>query len=102
MDGWQHSPLDYDPATDGDEAQWGSEPWPPKADRAWHSSGVWVTIGNRRVRRWAVRRPCTRPWPVHDRQQKCGTDFGTSGRCPAAGIVGGNAAAGFGLVAPTF
>ncbi len=48
MRGWQHTSLDYDPTTDGDEEEWArtvaAEGW-----RTWHSSGVWVTIGNRRI-----------------------------------------------------
>ena len=71
MTGWQHTTLDYDPATDGDEEAWARavalEGW-----RTWHSAaGTWVTIGNRRVRRWALRRPCSRPWSVHDHEEKC-------------------------------
>jgi tetratricopeptide (TPR) repeat protein len=30
-----------------------------------------VTVGNRRVRRWALRRPCMRPWSAHDHGRLC-------------------------------
>ena len=70
MDGWQHTTRDYDPATDGDEATWArtvaAEGW-----RTWHTSGVWVTVGRRRVRRWSLRRSCARPWSVHDHGETC-------------------------------
>ena len=70
MDGWQHTTRDYDPATDGDEEAWARavalEGW-----RTWHASGVWVTVGSRRVRRWALRRSCARPWSVHDHGETC-------------------------------
>ncbi|GAA4402901.1 hypothetical protein GCM10023168_13910 [Fodinibacter luteus] len=68
--GWQHGTHDYDPETDGDEVEWAraraAEGW-----RTWHASGVWVTVNGRRVRRWAMRRPCTRPWGVHDHAERC-------------------------------
>jgi len=71
MDGWQHTTLDFDPEADGDEASWAQkvalDGW-----RTWHASGVWVTVGNRYVRRWALRRPCARPWSAHDHASTCG------------------------------
>ena len=71
MDGWQHTTLDFDPEADGDEARWAQkvalDGW-----RTWHASGVWVTVGNRYVRRWALRRPCARPWSAHDHASSCG------------------------------
>lgn len=71
MDGWQHTTLDFDPEADGDEAIWAQkvalDGW-----RTWHASGVWVTVGNRNVRRWALRRPCARPWSAHDHASTCG------------------------------
>ena len=71
MNGWQHRTLDYDPATDCDEEAWARavavEGW-----RTWHPSGVWVTIGSRRVRRWALRRPCAKPWSAHHHGTDCG------------------------------
>ena len=70
MSGWQHTSLDYDSTTDGDEEEWAravaAEGW-----RTWHSSGVWVTVNGRRVRRWALRRRCTRPRGVHDHENLC-------------------------------
>ena len=70
MAGWQHSTLDYDPASDGDEEEWAravaAEGW-----RTWQPTGVWVTVGSRRVRRWALRRRCLRPWSAHDHAQLC-------------------------------
>lgn len=70
MDGWQHSTLDYDPVADGAEETWARavalEGW-----RTWHASGVWVTVGSRRVRRWALRRPCLRPWSTHNHAETC-------------------------------
>ena len=71
MDGWQHTTLDFDPEADGHEARWAQgvalDGW-----RTWHASGVWVTVGNRYVRRWALRRPCARPWSAHDHASTCG------------------------------
>lgn len=71
MDGWQHTTLDFDPEADGDEARWAQkvalDGW-----RTWHASGVWVTVGTRYVRRWALRRPCARPWSAHDHASTCG------------------------------
>ena len=68
--GWQHTTPDYDPATDGDEEEWAVavalEGW-----QTWHASGVWVTVGSRRVRRWALRGPCMRPWSAHDHLSAC-------------------------------
>ena len=70
MSGWQHTTLDYDPTTDGDEEEWAravaAEGW-----RTWHSSGVWITVGGRRVRRWAMRRACERPWTAHEHHGDC-------------------------------
>lgn len=69
-DGWQHTCLDYDPATDGVEEQWAravaEQGW-----RTWHATGPWIDFGGRRVRRWALRRPCAWPWSVHDHAAKC-------------------------------
>ena len=68
--GWQHRTLDYDPTTDGDEEAWARavavEGW-----RTWHPTEVWVTVGSRRVRRWALRRPSLRPWSAHDHGRVC-------------------------------
>ena len=70
MDGWQHTTRDRDPTVDCDEEAWAEavalEGW-----RTWHPSGVWVTIGSRRVRRWALSRPCSRPWSAHDHAERC-------------------------------
>ena len=71
MDGWQHSTLDYDPERDGSEEEWAravaADGW-----RTWHPTGVWITVGSRRVRRWAMQRPCLRPWTSHDHAGLCG------------------------------
>jgi hypothetical protein len=71
LEGWQHTTLDFDPDTDGDEEDWAravaSEGW-----RTWHQSAVWVTVGSKHVRRWALRRPCSCPWSAHDHESKCG------------------------------
>lgn len=70
MSGWQHTTLDFDPEVDGSDGEWARRiaelGW-----RTWHSAGVWVDVGGRRVRRWSVRRPCERPWSVHDHASKC-------------------------------
>ena len=70
MTGWQHGCRDFDPSVDGAEEEWAraiaAEGW-----RTWHPTGVWVNIGGRRVRRWALRRPCDRPWSAHDHDRKC-------------------------------
>ncbi len=83
-DGWQHGCLDYDPEADGDEESWArtvaADGW-----RTWHATGIWITVGNRRVRRWAVRRACARPWSVHSHQEKCATDL--TGQSPLLGIL---------------
>ncbi len=71
MPGWQYTTRDYDPARDGDEETWAraiaDEGW-----QTWHSSGVWLNVGSQRVRRWALRRPCSRPWSAHDHGALCG------------------------------
>ena len=68
--GWQHTTRDYDPEVDGDEEAWAravaEEGW-----RIWHPSGTWIQLGGRRVRRWALRRPCLTPWSVHDHSERC-------------------------------
>ncbi len=70
MAGYQHTTLGYDPATNGNEEAW-ARAVPLEGWRSWHASGVWVTVGSRRVRRWAMRRPCLRPWSAHDHANKC-------------------------------
>lgn len=51
----EYALIDYDPTTDGDEADWAraldADGW-----RTWHDTGVWVTLNGRKVRRWSVRR----------------------------------------------
>ena len=70
MDGWQHTTRDFDRATDGDEEAWARaialEGW-----TTWYRTGVWLTVGSRRVRRWALRRPCSRPWSAHEHAERC-------------------------------
>ncbi|WP_353952568.1 hypothetical protein V6K52_03730 [Knoellia sp. S7-12] len=55
----EYALIDYDPVTDGDEADWArtldAHGW-----RTWHDTGVWVTVNGRRVRRWSVRRRSAR------------------------------------------
>ena len=77
--GWQHTTRDYDPATDGNEEAWArtvaAEGW-----QTWTASGVWITLEGRRIRRWTLRRPCSRPWSVHDHAAQCpGTGATPSG-----------------------
>ena len=54
---------------DGDEETWAravaAEGW-----ETWHSTGVWFTLEGRRVRRWSLRRPCTRPWSANDHDER--------------------------------
>lgn len=78
--GWQHGTRDYDPATGAEEVEWARavalEGW-----RTWHPSGVWLEVNGRRVRRWALRRPCYRPGSVHDHARQC-----REARTPAAAV----------------
>ena len=74
MAGW-NSTLDYDPQTDGDEEAWARavalEGW-----RTWHASGVWVAVGNRRVRVGrCVGLACVR-WSAHHHARTCSGSFG--------------------------
>jgi len=50
-----YSLFDFDPERDGEEEAWAravaAEGW-----RTWHPTGVWVTVGSRRVRRVSLRR----------------------------------------------
>lgn len=70
VSGWQCGIRDYDPTSDGDEEEWATavaaEGW-----RTWHPTGVWVTIAGRRTGKWALRRPCSRPFSVHDHDSAC-------------------------------
>ncbi|MBD3783235.1 MAG: hypothetical protein IE926_09830 [Micrococcales bacterium] len=71
MSGWQYITVTYDPTADGGEEQWRdrleAEGWAP-----WLSSvGAWITVDGDRVRRWAPRRECTRPFSVHDHRVLC-------------------------------
>ena len=68
---WQYSSRRWDPDQDGDEEQWArrvaAEGW-----RTWlDGPGSWVGIDGRRVRVWSLRRPCLRPFSVHDHAAKC-------------------------------
>jgi len=75
MDGWQHSTLDGSSNLTGHLADGAEETWARAVAlegwRTWHASGVWVTVGSRSVRRWALRRPCARPWSAHDHAETC-------------------------------
>ncbi|KGN41868.1 hypothetical protein [Knoellia aerolata] len=51
----EYALMDYDPVTDGDEADWARE-LDANGWRTWHGTGVWVEVNGRRVRRWSVRR----------------------------------------------
>ena len=71
MTTWQYSSRRWDPDQDGDEEQWArrvaAEGW-----RTWlDGPGSWVGIDGRRVRVWSLRRPCLRPFSVHDHAAKC-------------------------------
>ena len=70
VSGWQHGTHDYVPVRDGGEEGWAralaAQGW-----RTWHRTGVWVVVGSTQVRRWAMRRPCDRPFSVHDHESAC-------------------------------
>ncbi|MBM6402161.1 hypothetical protein [Phycicoccus sonneratiae] len=72
MTTWQYTARQWDPERDGDEEQWAqtvaADGW-----RTWlDGPGAWTSIDGRRVRVWSLRRPCLRPFSVHDHAAKCG------------------------------
>ena len=71
MTGWQYSAPQWDPTRDGDEQLWAhavaADGW-----RTWlDHTGTWTDINGRRVRVWSLRRPCRRPFSVHEHTKTC-------------------------------
>ncbi len=71
MTGWQYSAPQWDPTRDGDEELWAravaADGW-----RTWLGhTGTWTDVNGRRVRVWSLRRPCRRPFSVHDHTNTC-------------------------------
>ena len=71
MTGWQYSAPQWDPTRDGDEELWAraiaADGW-----RTWlDHTGTWTDINGRRVRVWSLRRPCRRPFSVHEHTKTC-------------------------------
>ena len=71
MNGWQYNAPQWDPERDGDEELWAhavaADGW-----RTWlETTGTWTAINGRRVRVWSLRRPCRRPFSVHDHAATC-------------------------------
>ena len=64
MASWQYTTVRFDPTRDGDEEDWAravaADGW-----TTWRRAGATATIDGRRVRVWALRRHCMRPFAVH-------------------------------------
>lgn len=62
--GYVYCLVDWDPTCGIIEEDWARE-LSAEGWRMWVGAGPWVTINNRRLRRWSLRRP--RPAPDRDR-----------------------------------